>query len=176
MSCHCICVVFGIWTCDKLSYYKPELDGLFNLATSLHVRSKRYPKKWKQKQTMSLFILYRYTVCVWYVRASHFVSHLWMNCNVSWRRTKWESLRWKEQGMFYSWLIRRLFDPRPVPGGRNIMVPTSGVLGKGLAGGQVCFGFHQEPGFRGLEACVLNMTTVMSFVFSIIIAFLFSEY
>lgn len=30
--------------------------------------------------------------------------------------------------------------------------------------------------FRELEACILNLTTVMSFVLSVIIAFLFSEY
>lgn len=56
------------------------------------------------------------------------------------------------------------------------MVPTAGELGKSLAGARVALDSTKNQPFRGLEACVLNMTTLTPFVFSVIIAFLFSEH
>lgn len=48
----------------------------------------------------------------------------------------------------FHWLTRWLFASRLIPCGRNAMVPTSEELGKALAGGRVCFWFHEDPALQ----------------------------
>lgn len=151
----------------------------FNLATCLHVRGKRYsPKKPNDELSRSLQV---YSVCVCVLcacgmRVSYLVSDLWMNCNASWRRAKWESPRWIEQG--YILFLTNTETCWPKTNSR--WQKRNGAHFRGIRQGSGRARFasdstRNQP-FRGLEACVLNMTTVMPFVFSVITAFLFSEY
>lgn len=55
-------------------------------------------------------------------------------------------------------------------------VPPSEGPGKALAGAECASDSPRNQPFRELEACILNMITVVPFVFFVIIAFLFSEY